>query len=170
MAGKICETIDLRVITIFRVESIKSRFGSYIGLLKMEISLGIMHSWWWLRMTEAGWKNRLIVGHTYRNACNMLRDGAPPCGPAGARNFMNKTRTMLHRNMRFSIIDIQTGATSMLLYGVSFIQQLCAIAVEMRCQKPLDGWTVSYGPSTECHQEAIAASRKMRKKEKRKIN
>lgn len=60
----------------------------------------------------------------YRKACSILRDGAPPCGPAGARSFMNSTRTMLHRNIKFSIIDIQTGATSILLYGVSFIQQL----------------------------------------------
>lgn len=32
---------------------------------------------------------------------------------------------MLHRNSKFSIIDIQTGATSIFVYGVSFIQQLC---------------------------------------------
>lgn len=38
---------------------------------------------------------------------------------------MKSTRTMLHRNSKFIIIDIQTGATSIFVYGVSFIQQLC---------------------------------------------
>lgn len=49
---------------------------------------------------------------TYRNACNIFRDGAPPCGPAGARNFMNSTRTILQRNSKFSINDRTTGARS----------------------------------------------------------
>lgn len=68
--------------------------------------------------------NPVIRINTYRNACNIFRDGAPPCGPAGARSFMNKTRTILQRNIKFNIIDIHTGATSIFVYGVSFIQQL----------------------------------------------
>lgn len=58
----------------------------------------------------------------------MFLDGPPaPCGPAGALNFNNSTRTMLHKNSKFNIIEIQTGATSTFVYGVSFIQQLACV-------------------------------------------
>ncbi len=62
---------------------------------------------------------------TYRNACKIFREGPLfPCGPSGAFNFNTNTRTMLHRNSKFSNIDTQTGATSTFVYRVSFIQHL----------------------------------------------
>lgn len=89
----------------------------------------------WLSIMR-GENDNTIDKQYYRNACNIFRDGAPPCGPAGARNFINSTRTILHRNSKFIIIDIQTGATSMFVYGVSFIQQLCGIV--HRCKMALN--------------------------------
>lgn len=63
--------------------------------------------------------------HTHLNACKIFLDGAlAPCEPAGDFNFINRTRTMLHRNTKFSRMDKQTGATSIFVYSVSAIQQL----------------------------------------------
>lgn len=70
--------------------------------------------------------NSIMSGKlTYRNACIIFREGPLfPCGPSGAFNFNTKTRTILHRNSKFSSIDTQTGATSTFVYTVSFIQHL----------------------------------------------
>lgn len=99
--------------------------------------------WWWLNykyilylkftwpnMTYLSklWQTQMGIScdeNAHRNACRMFRDGALAfCGPAGARNFITSTRTMLQRNIRLSSMEVQTRASNMLLYGVSSIQHL----------------------------------------------
>lgn len=74
------------------------------------------------------WQTQMGIScdeNAHRNACRMFRDGALAfCGPAGARNFITSTRTMLQRNIRLSSMEVQTRASNMLLYGVSSIQHL----------------------------------------------
>lgn len=67
-------------------------------------------------------KREEILSHL--NACKIVRDGAEPELPAGAFNFSSTTRTILHRNSKFNNIEIQTGATSTFVYGLSSIQHL----------------------------------------------
>lgn len=87
----------------------------------------------------------------YRNACSIFLDGAPPCGPAGARNFMNNTRTILQRNSKFIIIDIHTGATSMFVNGVSFIQQLNERMKWIMMVERRHAFAFVYMPATHTH-------------------